>query len=293
MGMMVEKIGTAAAAIEQYEAALERGSSAAVLTKALPRLSRLLRRSGRAAEAVARLKPAISAVEPSEADAWGSPTLELRRAERAVPACDDWKAAGECSTNSAFMLIACPDTCARGDRGCLRPGGGECQPDETRCKKPPPEDGDPRCPDWAEEGRCQLAGQEYLQDDGPVLGRPPEVRQRWMMMSCFVSCARFDPADLLSELKRVLPPAPAPFPQGLLRTSEAEVGGGVVSVTTPDGIQVGVERLSESPRVWLVSNIVTDDEADRIVELGKPRLERSDKYLCAPRLFPSAARALC
>ena len=117
------------------------------------------------------------------------------------------------------------------------------------------------------------------------------MRQRWMMMSCFVSCARFDPADMLSELKRILPPTPAPFPQGLLRTSDAAVGGGAVSVTTPDGIQVGVERLSESPRVWLLTNLVTDEEADRIVELGKPRLERSDKYLCAHRLFPP--RALC
>lgn len=177
--------------------------------------------------------------------------------------CPRWMARGECSRSSAFMMVACPGTCA---------------PAELMCSRPAPQDANKAtCKQLANKGSCSNA-------------RTPVS----MLAYCFETCAMVDP-DML--LLRLLAEAGHP-PEGGLSTSwsyfpnsplrRAAANGSSYTWQAPSeahatlfgassplrGLRVDVLHAGP-PCVRLVHDLLLPGEAERLIEMGTPLLKPS------------------
>jgi len=157
---------------------------------------------------------------------------------------------GNCRRASAFMIAQCP---------------GTCRPDETFCRRPPPADHQPWCPQRAREGLCES---EWARGSFHFL------------YQCFNSCALYDPELVLRVLREAHESAISPFPNALVNLAAAV--GDVAPLALDDALagagrvhEARVERLHDRPRVRLVHEFLTQEEADALISIGKPLLQPS------------------
>ena len=177
--------------------------------------------------------------------------------------CLGWKQLGHCQDASAFMLVHCP---------------GVCPPDQVTCMRSAPADLNPRCGQLAAAGQCETQLSR---------GYP------YFLAECFRSCGKRNPRMLLDAMLAEQGNTTAPFPSGWANAAE-EVGA-VVDVhldaaglkkLPADGFErepkgsagrrvVRVERLHDSPRVRLLHNLVSAEEAEQLIGIGTPLLQPS------------------
>ena len=164
--------------------------------------------------------------------------------------CAGYAEMGNCRRASAFMIAQCP---------------GTCRPDETFCRRPPPADHQSWCPQRAREGLCES---EWARGSFHFL------------YQCFNSCALYDPELVLRVLREAHESAISPFPNALVNLAAAV--GDVAPLALDDALagagrvhEARVERLHDRPRVRLVHEFLTQEEADALISIGKPLLQPS------------------
>lgn len=190
--------------------------------------------------------------------------------------CVGWTRIGHCMRASAFMLIVCPEFCSREK--------------ETVCLRHPPGDFDPRCKRAAQQGQCELSA---AHGHTSFLGQ------------CFTSCGKRNPQLILDALLTAFGNSSEPFPDGpanlaqkpgdtvtislaegshrvlsmandqSTRGSTVEDANALAYAESSDSRIVRIERLHSSPRIRVLHNLLTPEEARSLIELGTPLLEPS------------------
>jgi prolyl 4-hydroxylase len=170
--------------------------------------------------------------------------------------CAALKELGYCAQVSAYMIVACPQTCLAKQ--------------ELRCSRGPPNDLSPECPKWAASGAC---------------ARESARGNRYFLAQCFRSCAKHDAPTLLAAMLEEVGNFTAPLPSGPVDKAAA-VGDAVEVALDARGLPVAsggggggrtvrIERLHDWPRVRLLQELISEEEAAAIMEIGKPLLEPS------------------
>lgn len=148
---------------------------------------------------------------------------------------------------------------------------GACERHELVCQRNPPSDVLSDCEARAARGECEA---EYRRGNS------------YFLSQCFTSCGEADTQLLLTAMLDAVGNTTAPFPSGLVNTA-AEVGqvatvhldadGQVAREGTggENGRVVRIESLHDSPRVRLIHDIITAEEASALIAMGTPIMQPS------------------
>jgi prolyl 4-hydroxylase len=157
--------------------------------------------------------------------------------------CQQWRSdRNACALAAPLMLVSC---------------AGVCSAHEVSCSRPPPAD-------YEHELCAKLAAR------GECWSRPPSF-----LAQCFRACAMDDPEKVLEALLAESAESIA-FPTDGPTRAAAHLGAAVP--ITADGHTLSAELLHAEPRVLMLRDVITDDEARAIIRLAKPLLSASPTH---------------
>ena len=157
--------------------------------------------------------------------------------------CQQWRSdRNACALAAPLMLVSC---------------AGVCSAHEVSCSRPPPAD-------YEHELCAKLAAR------GECWSRPPSF-----LAQCFRACAMDDPEKVLEALLAESAESVA-FPTDGPTRAAAHFGAAVP--ITADGHTLSAELLHVEPRVLMLRDVITDDEARAIIRLAKPLLSASPTH---------------
>ena len=159
--------------------------------------------------------------------------------------CEKWRhELGACDRAPALMLTAC---------------AGVCKPAEVSCARPPPAD-------YEHELCAKLAAR------GECLTRPPSF-----IAQCFRACALDSPQEVLEAMLRESAGSVA-FPAEAPHAVAAHTIGAPAPLIADGREGITAELKHAEPRVVLLRDMVSDEEAREVIRMAKPLLTASPTH---------------